>query len=264
MNWLKRHPLQAVSFAIFNTFIACLAGCRPDLWVPLLVMFIIGLFVFVLLYQIYKPLMLLLAALLMMADGAPPMTAAQRKGGEIVVGVIVICVGTYCVYRLARFCNQHFPKPPGTNQVNNVAQNLTPSQEAGASFPVSVSCDNGESYAAPGTFTINAAVIDGELYTGCSMSTETASMDEFLAGLSAHGLYPGAGASYSLNGQPVSSLPIGNGGNAIAGTEYRITVMGSFDMQTWSTLFVTTAGEGTAFQIQDSMGTKLFYRLEME
>lgn len=57
MNWIKAHPFQAVSFTAYNVFVATMAGMRPDLWVAFLVMFILGLFVFVILFHIYKPLL---------------------------------------------------------------------------------------------------------------------------------------------------------------------------------------------------------------
>jgi hypothetical protein len=53
MNWLKAHPFQAVSFAVYFTAVATFAGFLPHLWVPFLVLFLLGLGVFVAIFQIY-------------------------------------------------------------------------------------------------------------------------------------------------------------------------------------------------------------------
>src|SRR4051812_5632729 len=121
MNWLKSHPLKAIGFTVAFTFIATFAGCRSDLR-----MFLIGvgialaLFVAVFLTDTRRKLIvILLSCLMFMTPGTQPRAqAVQKKGGEVVIAVVVVCTATYCIYRLARFCQQHFP-PPNTNNVAN-------------------------------------------------------------------------------------------------------------------------------------------------
>lgn len=103
MNWLKAHPIKAVSFTLLFTFIGTFAGCRADLFVPLLVAFLLALFMFVLVFSIdaHKIIVSLLAFLMVLAPCRPPaVSASQKKGGEVVVAVVIICGMTYCVYRL--------------------------------------------------------------------------------------------------------------------------------------------------------------------
>ncbi len=281
MNWIKRHPFQAVSFTAFNVFIATMAGFRPDLWVPFLVAFGIGLIVWICLFQIYKPLLAFLLAMLLALPGPQVKAEGHKKGGEVVIGVIIICGMTFCVYKLARFCQQHFP-PPNTNQVNNL--NFGPGGAGagtnfGASFALSADPCISEGGGAstnfvlipPTSFYINAMVSGGELRTSVNTSGDSSSMEAFIAGVQAEGLQAEA-ESFSLNGAPApsSAVPIsfqpttGTVSNGVAGTAFLITVSCSRDMQTWQTVLSTTAGEGTAFQIVDTVVSQsMFYRLEL-
>lgn len=282
MNWLKAHPIKAASFTLLFTFIATFAGCRSDLFVPLLIAFLLGLFIFVIVFghdTRRKLVIFLLAFLTVMAPYRPPtVSASQKKGGEVVIGVIIICGMTYCVYRLARFCQQHFPPPntnspaafnfgpAGTNNPNVVygasfALTSDPCVSAGTNFVIS-----------PTSFTINAAVQNGALRTSVAASGESSSMETFLAGIAAEGLQAGT-TSFAVDGEPApaSSVPIsfqpttGTVTNGVAGTAFLITVQASSDMRTWQTLFSTTAGEGTAFQVQDTVTSPaMFYRLILQ
>jgi hypothetical protein len=282
MNWLKAHPVKAVAFTLLFTFIGTFAGCRADLFVPLLVAFLLALFMFVLVFSIdaHKIIVSLLAFLMVLAPCRPPaVSASQKKGGEVVVGVIIICGMTYCVYRLARFCQQHFP-PPNTNNVNNAnfgpaTNNPAGGTNFGASFAlVSDPCVSaGTNFViSPTSFTINAMVQGGQLRTAVSASSDSSSMEEFISGVQAQGLLAGT-TSYAIDGEPAppSSVPItfqpttGTVTNGVAGTAFLITVQASSDMQTWQTLFSTTAGEGTAFQVQDTIvSPAMFYRLILQ
>lgn len=276
MNWIKAHPYQAVCFTAYFSIVACFAGFMPQFWVQFLVIFILGLVVWACLFQIYKPLMVVtLCALLTIP--APQAKAAQRKGGGVVIGVVIICGMTYCIYRLARFCQQHFP-PPNTNNVNNAFGPALPGgwTNFAASFALtSDPCvsDAGTNFViSPTSFTINAMVQGGQLRTAVFASGDSSSMEEFISGVQAQGLVAGT-TSYAIDGEPApaSSVPIsyqpttGTITNGVLGTAFLITVQASSDMQTWQTLFSTTAGEGTAFQVQDTVtSTAMFYRLILQ
>jgi hypothetical protein len=279
MNWLKAHPIKAVCFTLLFTYLATFAGCRADLWLPLLVAFLLSLFIFVLVFSHdnrRKLVIFLLAFLTVMTPCRPPtVSASQKKGGEVVVAVVIICGMTYCVYRLARFCQQHFP-PANTNNVNNAFAPALPAggTNFGASFALaSDPCVSaGTNFViSPTSFTINAMVQGGQLRTAVSASSDSSSMEEFISGVQAQGLAAGT-TSYAIDGEPApaSSVPIsfqpttGTITNGIAGTAFLITVQASQDLVTWQTLFSTTAGEGTAFQVQDTVtSTAMFYRLEL-
>lgn len=268
MNWIKSHPYQAVAFTAYFCLVAAFWGFMPHLRVPFSVLFILGVLVWLWLYWIYKPLMVVLLAALM-AMPAPQAKAVQRKGGEVLVGVIVICGASYCIYRLARFCKQHFP-PPNTNDVNEAESPFGTNHVLGASFVLAA--DPCSSTNAPGTnvttFTINSVVNNGRLLSGVSASNDNSSMEEFLSGIAAQGLV--LGESYSVDGEPApsSAVPIsfqpttGTVTNGILGTAFLITVQASQDLVTWQQLFTTTAGEGTAFQVVDTVvSPSMYYRL---
>lgn len=271
MNWIKSHPYQAVCFTGYFAILASFAGFLPQFWVQFLVLFFLGLALFVALFYIYKPLLVVLLAALL-AIPAPQAKAVQRKGGEVLVGVIVICGASYCIYRLARFCKNHFP-PPNTNDVNEAESPFGTNQILGASFVLASDPCAAESGLGTNatTFTINAMVQNGELRTAVSTSGDSSSMEEFLAGMQAQGL--ALGESYSVDGKPASSssVPIsfqpttGTISNGIAGTAFLITVQASSDLQSWQQLFTTTASEGTVFQIVDTVvAPSTFYKLILQ
>lgn len=286
MNWIKRHPFQAVSFTAFNVFLACTAAYEPHLIVPCTVAFVLGLVVWACLFQIYKPLMVFFLSLLMATSGLTTTEAAEpaqnqadglrgKKGGEVVVGVIIICVGTYCVYKLARFCKQHFP-PPQTNQVNQAEAALPDGNNDtnvyAASFILAADpcSDYGSSNSnvLTNTVAINAVIAYGSIKSALTLSDASQSMEAFMAELNSEGLT--VGESYAVNGSsaPPSAVPItmsyGSISNNLAGATHTVIVSGSADLQGWTQLFATTASEGKPFQIQDTMiGHSMFYRLEL-
>jgi hypothetical protein len=289
MNWLKSHPIKAIGFAMVFTFIATFAGCRSDLRMSLLIAFGIVLTIFVGVFMTdtrRKLIIILLAGLMFMTPGTQTTThAAQRKGGEVVIAVVVVCTATYCIYRLARFCQQHFP-PPNTNQVNNVNfganEAAGPNAAGGTNFGASFALDTSScsisgtntvnvTNANPTSFFINSMVLNGELHTSVSASDQSSSMEQFMADTAAEGLQAN-GNSYSINGEPapassvpISYTPTGGISNGVAGTTYTVSVQASSDMHTWQPLFSTTASEGTAFQVVDTvLLPQTFYRLVLQ
>lgn len=160
VQWIKAHPLQAVGFASgFSTLSACYAF-REDWLIGLASLF--GLLLVLMCFSIRRfeaktivkaaLILFLTVAMALPADaqllvedpGPAPFTGEFDLGDEALggdggggvsdpqcgigpaIGVVVICVGAYCIYRLVKFCQKKFPKnppppPPDPDELSAVA-----------------------------------------------------------------------------------------------------------------------------------------------
>lgn len=247
-----------------------------------------------------KPIGLLLAALFLLpnertrADNPPqpqPIVGA-------VCGVVVIVVGGIIVYKLAKFCQRKFSKPPDPPSTNDPPANLVfaldgPQPSYGGantpstcpSCPVSFGAlaqDAGRA-ASETPFQLTAFVDDS---SGAPIVVMTASLVEpdtqqedwaaFTADLAGWGLtlspYHVGASSYSINGQPcdASQSPIsfdfaGNVTVDLGGPLYSVLVERSSDLISWQPILQTFVSAQTPLVVTDvSSERQSFYRVSAE
>jgi hypothetical protein len=245
-----------------------------------------------------KPLTLLLAALLLVpsersrADNTP--VAAQQPAAGAICAVVVIVVGGVIVYKLAKFCQRKFSKPPDPPNTNDPPAGLVftldgPQPSYGGadtpatcpSCPVSFSPLVSDGSATTETaFQLTAYVDDS---SGAPIAVMAASFVEpdsqqedwtaFTADLAGWGLtlspYQLGTSSYSVNGQPceASQSPIsfdaaGNVTVDLGGPLYNVLLERSSDLISWQPILQTFVPAQTPLVITDtSQERQNFYRV---
>jgi hypothetical protein len=226
----------------------------------------------------HKALALALGSLLALPGGighaeqpAVPPNAAKVAPAKnwVAAGVVVICVGGYCIYRMAKFCNSHFPKGQTNAQNNQIIGSVGASfiYQGDACNESELPSTNGPASGPPTTFTVNVAVVGNGLRTSVSASLETQDLESFMQEASSQGLTIGLPASYERNGKPcqpgdvplsfdawTATMNTGSGGQ-------QVVVEGSADLDRWDVLFTT---DSQAFSVVDASETQSrFYRVSL-
>lgn len=202
------------------------------------------------------------------------------------VGAVVLCVGGYCVYKMAKTCQKLFPKR-STNESSGFT--AASGEEYGASYEYS---SIGSCYvppeARPGvlpvkhnptTFTLNVLLIpDGVLTSMSANSGEGTAQtwNEYQQEMAEHGLFltghatyqpqfsrnnvPCDGATVPLSFDPVTGRVTHNTGGELK----RVTIERSPKMMEWSPLLVTDVSDGTGFKVIDTtIEGQMFYRVSV-
>jgi hypothetical protein len=108
---MSHHPFKVVLFTFLFTIIPALMAVTDErLFYPGLVAFMF--FVIVWAIGLWRNNKNIVTVLLILGIMAAPLQRA--KGAMIGVGVIVVCVGGYCVYKVVKVCQKKFP-PKDTN-----------------------------------------------------------------------------------------------------------------------------------------------------
>lgn len=303
MQWLHGHPLKAVLFTMIFTAIATTAAFREDLLIQLGLTYLFVLFVWCSIFWCdnandsprtgVKLMALLLAGLFCYSqtEAAEPVQPKQQENiAAVGVGVVVICVGGYCLYRIVKVCQKKFP-PKNTN---------APTEE---SFSAEVSGDEyggaceyssiGSCYVMPPppdafpyedltmdatTFTMNVKVAGGMASSSinASRALPAQTWDEYTAEMATHGLFlTGRFAwepQYEIGGSPCdpSAVPLsfdfyGRVTHNTGGERRLVTVERSPNMENWFPLLVTEVSDGTKFQVVDTTREgQMFYRTTVQ
>jgi hypothetical protein len=285
LRWASAHPVQTILFTFAFTLLAALMAVSDDL-LPY------GLIAFGVLQVLFGismwrharkliPILLILACLGNQARAEEP-----KKAVGIGVGVVVVCVGGYCVYKLVKFCQKVFP-PKSTNS-NEGFMAVGSDEYAGAYEYSSIgSCWVPPDLRAvniiedltrnPTTFTLNIVVEPAGVVTSMTANNKegtTQTWDQFTADMAGHGLFLTGRGSYqpqfAINGVPCDSslVPLefdpftGRVTQRTGGDLRRVVVERSPNLVDWSRLLQTDVGVGTGFQVVDTTTDgQMFYRI---
>lgn len=202
------------------------------------------------------------------------------------VGAVVLCVGGYCIYKMAKTCQKLFPKR-STNESSGFT--ATAGEEYAAAYEYS---SIGSCYvppdARPGvlpvshnptTFTLNVMLIpDGVLTSMSANSGEgtTQTWSEYQEEMVKHGLFLTGRATYnpqfSRDGVPCdgTTVPLsfepftGQITHNTGGELKRVTIERSPNMTEWAPLLVTNISDGTGFKVIDTtIEGQMFYRVSV-
>lgn len=116
-QWVKSHPYKACLFAALTAALGAWDGTRPYLkWIDLFPWALFLAVVALVIHWDSKGLSyLLIAAFLCQPHQARATEQKQPAGAGAACGVVVILVGGYVIYRLAKACDRMFPRTPKTN-----------------------------------------------------------------------------------------------------------------------------------------------------
>lgn len=289
-QWIKAHPYKAIIFVFLFTLIAaCLAVINEQaFWRGT----VFGAGVIVFWALIFSRDALKLPAILALAIAVPSTKAAEpprEVSPGVAVGVVVICVGGYCVYKVVKFCQKKFPKDTNTNSPPSFSVNGGDESAASWSYGAIGTCDPTltpepefvTSDTSSGTlFTLDIRLDqDGDFTVRMSASGESATQGwaEFQTEVARHGVYVTGSADgsqyFSTNRVPCRASDIPISFDALTKTiELRsdnpmklIEVERSRDLQNWSSFLRTKVSAGAPdLRIQDATtAVSMFYRVNV-
>jgi hypothetical protein len=296
-NWIAGQPFTAFSLAALFGSLATAMGLRED-WIPVLLgLFIVGLVVMIVsMWKYTAPIVLAVVLALPALDThaqAPfPEREAQIEPAAlpIAAGVVIICVGGYCIYKLSKFCQKHFPpSDKSTNGFFGVIVGGGDEYGGAYNYGALGSCyEPPPSDFAPAsqddatTFRLNV-LLETVYSTRITMTATpndgtTQTFLQFQQEMLTHGLWvsgqPDGSQSFSRNGVPIDPTmspitfdPVTKSvRNTLVGEgEMRkITVLRSNDMKHWTEFLTTEVGAGAGIQVVDcTREGQMFYRVEM-
>lgn len=291
LNWSSAHPIQTILFTFLFTIIPTIVGFREDWMVGGLTVFVLGLAGWCLcIWRHRKNIVTTLLITSFLSVIVPAPTQAKepepvfQPAAVVAVGVVVICVGTICVYKMVKVCQRKFP-PKSTNAPPEFAASST--DEYGGAYeyssigscyvPPSLHASHYENLSInPTTFTLNIMVQEADVVTTMTANTDEGTAqtwDQFQSEMAEHGLFLTGRPSepqFSRGGIPCdgASVPLefdratGRVVQRTEGNMRRVVIERSIDLNTWSALLQTDVGVGTGFQVVDTTryGT-CFYRV---
>lgn len=202
------------------------------------------------------------------------------------VGAVVICVGGYCIYKMAKTCQKLFPKK-STNESSGFA--ATAGEEYAAVYEYS---SIGSCYVPPEsrpgvlpvnqnptTFTLNVMLIPEGALTSMSANSDdgnTQTWIQYQAEMAEHGLFitghatyqpqfsrdriPCDAASVPISFEPVTGRITHNTGGELK----RVTIERSPNLTEWAPLLVTDVSDRTGFKVIDTtIEGQMFYRVSV-
>jgi hypothetical protein len=147
IKWIRFRPILTILFVmVLSSMATCLAFRGDWLFYGGLAYTILALFIGYLIFRDAAKIMLIafLASCLVIPVQAqeqknrPTEVEIAAAGGcaAAAVAVVVIAVGGYCVYKIVKFCQKHFPKEEkkDTNKVDRVEFNLAESDSYAAAW----------------------------------------------------------------------------------------------------------------------------------
>lgn len=189
-RWCHAHPFKLAAFVGLDTFLATMAGVRPDL-LPILLAAFLCLLV-VIFYTLHSELRVILA--LGLALSLRPVQAQEQPiqpaTAPVVIGVAVIVVGGVAIYLVARFCQKHFPPPPARDTNAPPAAVPVDDYAASHSYAVNGSCFEPSSDWPAVVLQIDWQLQDQQLLvsTRLAASQETADWSTYQSRLAAYGI----------------------------------------------------------------------------
>jgi hypothetical protein len=283
-SWMSHHPFKVVLFTFLFTLIPALMAVTNERF------FYVGLsafmfFVIVWAITVWRYSKNIVTVLLITVIMAAPLK--QAKAAMVGVGVIVICVGSYCVYKVVKVCQKKFP-PKDTNAPP--AEFTAASSEYGGAYEYSSigSCYqpsllNASPYENllinPTTFTLNVMVEPAGVTTSMSVNNAEGTAQDwttFQAEMATHGLFitghPGGQPQFEMGGVPCdpSMVPLefdpltGRVTHHTSGDMRRVIVERSLNLVDWTPLLVTDTGVGNGFKVVDTTREgQMFYRVQV-
>ena len=298
-KWMHAHPYKAVLFAVTFAVLATSATFREDWFWTMVGIYAFVLVIWCITYAVDCAKMVLSAlclALLMPAKAAGPPPPQQSEFAGKAIGITVICVGGYCLYKMVKLCDRLFPKEKKSTNAPPSLIGTYHEDEYGASWnynnPGSCGPDEWESLNITRGYLSNEVYIatlsvavgsSGDVTTSISASRErdgqrTQTFEEFQREVASHGLVitgTGDGSKYySKNRVPCDEdmVPI-RFDEATMTVVHRggdpemmrtITVERSTDFSTWVPFVTIGAGFDSGFQVQDlTRYGQMFYRVKV-
>lgn len=300
IKWMRLHPLKSAGFAALFGFIPPFLASMPANWAwPGACFFLLCALVWgaVCHFDLRKVAVVLLVIALL-----APVKAAEREpvnGGGVVIGIIVVCAGGVCVYKLVKFCQKKFPKdkaastndpPVGLVFNSNGGTGSGGGRSAAASnFGAIGSCgseEQSELFDSDGVMIpVTLFTMDIRMDALGRVTTQTGAIFgtnniqgwlDFQAEIATHGVQvtgvPGH-TSYATNGVPCASedVPIvfdeANHSVSIRGGDgpsRRCEVERSKDMINWSPFISVTVSREAGARIEDASASGvMFYRVRL-
>lgn len=287
IQWASAHPIQTILFTFLFTSISVVLGFREDWMVGGLTVFFLGLAGWCLsLWRHGKKIITLLLIAVMVTAPIQQIRAAMYG-----VGVVVICVGAYCIIKVVKVCQKKFP-PKSTNAPPEEFSANADGEYGGVYEYSSIgSCYEplpGQDLLAspfenltnnPTTFTLNILPQPGGT-VATSITTSTAddsqSWAQFVEEMAGHGLpvtgRPGSEPRYERDGIPcdASAVPLsfdpwtGRVIHGTGGVMTRITVERSLNLETWSPLLTMDVNNGKGLRLVDTTREgQMFYKVSV-
>jgi hypothetical protein len=292
-RWLHNHPLKAVFFTVIFTILATSAAFREDIFWKLACIYAIILCIWGLIFVFdnKRIIALALTAGLLFPSLANPQEKPPQQEEEAVavtVGVIVICGGSYCIYKMIKICQKNMP-PKDTNSAPSELTADGSDEYGGAqefssigscyipaspnSFPYEDLFHN------PTTFTIDVSLNGGVISTRMGVNNQEGTAqtwDQFVAEMADHGLFltgraalapqyerdgvPCDAADVPLSFDPLTGHVIHNTGGELR----TVSVERSPNMETWYPFLATDVADGSRFRVVDTTREgQMFYRVQL-
>lgn len=289
-NWVKAHPFKACLFAAITAALGAWDGTRPYLaWIDLLPWAVFLAAVALVIHWDGKGLTCLLIGALLCQPYQARAEEKKPAGAGVIVGIVVVVVGGFIVFRVIRFCQRTFPRPPANPNTNNPpalvfgeAHNYALATSCSAIGTCYVPSPDLLAEVVPDTvFEISGIMVEGpqgglffQMNGAKKLNPETDAVGlwEFQQGLAAWGVRFGSAGEvfYGVDGQPAGpdQVPITvtlNGANSSVdvsgGYGQAVTFERSSDLQHWEPILTMTVREGQPISFSDATTEgQMFYR----
>lgn len=288
INWVKAHPFKACLFTAITAALGAWDGTRPYLdWVDLFPWALFLAAVGLVIYWDGKGLTCLLIGVLLCQPYQARAEEKKPAGAGAIVGIVVVVVGGFIVFRVIRFCQHAFPRPPANT-------NNPPALVFGEDhdYALATSCSALGTCYVPSPNLLAEATQDTVFEISGIMSeasqgglffqmkgakkldaeTDAVGLWEFQQGLAAWGVRFGSAGEvfYGMDGRPAGpdQVPITvtlNGANSSVdvsgGYGQAVTFERSSDLQHWEPILTMTVREGQPISFSDATTEpQMFYR----
>lgn len=288
-KWIKHNIIPLIWFGILTIVNTELLPYHKSLTLCAIIQIILSI-LFVFDVHLSRPVitMILCASLVCSPWQAKSQEEGGDGGGAPVVGIVVLCAGGYCVYKMIQFCQKHFPKnQPTTNSPPDQLSGEISGDSEAASFNLGSlgSCAGLDDHP-PVTFAINGIIYPADVRRParavCSIvaaSGKESSMNwsQFVAEAQSYGIKVtgvGDGSSYyARDGQPISESESHIHYDAQTkkvsvysdpSKVHRLVVKRSSDLIYWEDFMHLEMEENRNFQILDTtVNGSMFYSMQL-
>lgn len=289
LTWIKAHPFKAVLFTALLVLSASLCGSSGASWPVFAVVYGVPTVCWFCVLWRDSLVLLLIASLV-------PAPRARAQVLPAVITVTVVVVGGVVVYKLNKYCQRKFSKPPAnTNDPPEFSLDGPATDGFGATYSYSA---NGSCWAAVGltesltmlpeqsetAFNLMVTVDDsGELpvartdFYAVEAEEAQGSWDDLETILDGWGLYlspyGGGAASYGRNGLPCDAVDVpisfdsrdGTVTVDLGGPLFPVLIEASHDLQNWEPVLRTVVSVGVPLSITDtSKDGMTIYRVSVQ
>jgi hypothetical protein len=300
LQWASTYPVKTILFTFLFTIIPTILAFRDDLIPAGLAAGCIGLMFWIDSFVRWK-IVIKRTATVLIAAALLASTVQQTRSDPVPdkpnsaalgVGIVVICVGGFCIYKVVKLCQKKFPPKTADTNSNDGFTAISDGEYGGACEYSSIgSCYEGDAQSLttltaaeedainPTTFTLNVMLNQYSVTTSMSANNKensTQSWSEFQSEMYEHGLSITGHSSFQpkfeSEGRPCdpSMVPLefdvstGRVTHRYGGELKRVVVERSPNLQDWYPLMVTDVGVGTGFQVVDTTRAgQMFYRVSM-